>query len=103
MLKSRVPALSANVTRHEGERLAQDFTSSDITKVRVIWSRSKYFKDLLSEATFEYVATRTGQSQARRDEKAMLDEGYDTGDTADKDTEPGEETGGSGSGGGLQE
>ncbi len=62
-----------------GTTLAQDFTSSDIKAVKVNWSRSKYFKDLLSEATFEYVATRTGQSQARRDEKAMLDEGYDTG------------------------
>ncbi len=87
-----------------GVSLAQDFTSNDITKVKVNWSRSKYFKDLLSDATFEYVATREGQSQARRDEKAMLDEGYDTGsgttgDTGNTGPDTGSGTTGDGDGG----
>ncbi len=89
-----------------GERLAQDFTEENITALRIIWDRSEYFKTLLKNATFEYVGTRAGQAQLRRDEKAMLDEGYDTDDgdtTADKDTEPGDQTGGSGSGGDVPE
>ncbi len=87
-----------------GERMAEDFTEENITALRIIWERSEYFENLLQNATFEYVGTRAAQQAARKAEKEALDEGYTTDDgdggtTADKDTEPGEQTGGDGSGG----
>ncbi len=83
----------------EGTDTAEEFTSKNIKKVKVNWSRGSRFTTLTDDATFQYVGTRKAQAAARKAEK----EAIDNGTTADHDTEPGEETGGSGDGGGLQE
>ncbi len=84
--------------KSEGTETAEEFTSKNIKKCKVNWSRGSRFTTLTDDATYQYVGTREAQRAARKAEK----EAIDNGSTADKDTEPGEETGGSGSGDGGQ-
>ena len=51
---------------------AEEFSTSLIKKVKVRWEPSSEFEDLLNEVTFEYVATRKAQADARKAEKELL-------------------------------
>lgn len=51
---------------------AETFTTSLIKDVRVRWEPSTKFKDLINEATFQYVGTRDAQAAARKAEKEAL-------------------------------
>ena len=51
---------------------AESFSTSQITAVKAKWERSDKFADLLTEAHFNYVATREAQAQARQQEKNQL-------------------------------
>ncbi len=81
--------------KSKGTDTAEEFSAKDITSVNVTWQKGNPFKNIIDDAEFEYVTTREAQEEAK---KARKDE-LDNGSTADQDTEPGEETGGSGSGG----
>ncbi len=78
----------------EGTDTAEEFTAKNIKKCKVNWSRGSRFKTLTEDAEYQYVGTREAQRAARKAEK----EAIDGTSTADKDTEPGDQTGGSGSG-----
>ena len=45
-----------------GTEDGDDFTSSNITYVRVSWRRSDYFDNMLDDATFQLVSTRTASA-----------------------------------------
>ena len=51
---------------------AESFTTALIKKVKVRWEPSNEFKDLINDASFEYVGTRKAQAEARKAEKEML-------------------------------
>ena len=74
---------------------AEEFSTSLIKKVKVRWEPSAEFKDLLNEATFEYVGTRKAQAEARKAEKELLNSlatikpGEESDDTEGDDTEGG--------------
>ena len=53
---------------------AESFTTSLIKKVKVRWEPSNEFKDLINDATFEYVGTRKAQAEAREAEKKLLNQ-----------------------------
>ncbi len=80
--------------KSNGTETAEEFTSKNIIDVKAKYSKGTSLKNLKDDATFEFVGTRAAQQAARKAEK----EAIDNGTTADKDTEPGEETGGSGDG-----
>ncbi len=70
------------------------FTEDNIKKVKVNWTPGEKFTDLRSVAEFEYLMT-IEEREEKIKEVALKTSGDST---ADKDTEPGDETGGSGSG-----
>ena len=51
---------------------AESFSTALIKKVKVRWEPSNEFKDLINDATFEYVGTRKAQAEARKAEKELL-------------------------------
>ena len=51
---------------------AESFSTALIKKVKVRWEPSSEFKDLLNDASFEYVGTRKAQAEARKTEKELL-------------------------------
>ena len=51
---------------------AEEFTTSLIKAVNVRWEPSAEFKDLVNEASYEYVGTREAQAEARKAEKERL-------------------------------
>ena len=51
---------------------AESFSTALIKKVKVRWEPSSEFKDLLNEASFEYVGTRKAQAEARKAERELL-------------------------------
>ncbi len=51
---------------------AKSFSTSMIKQVKVHWEPSIEFKNLRTEATFEYVGTRKAQAEARKAEKELL-------------------------------
>ena len=51
---------------------AESFSTALIKKVKVRWEPSNEFKDLINDASFEYVGTRKAQAEARKAEKEML-------------------------------
>ena len=53
---------------------AESFTTALIKKVKVRWEPSNEFKDLINEASFEYVGTRKAQAEAREAEKKLLNQ-----------------------------
>jgi len=53
-----------------GARTLEDFTTSNIKKVKVNWSVGDNFKDLRKDATFEEVATRKEQAELLKDRKS---------------------------------
>ncbi len=53
--------------------LASEFTSQNICGVKVQWHPGSSFKNLLNDASFQYVPTLLAQSEARKEEKAALD------------------------------
>ena len=55
-----------------GAENAEAFSTSQITAVKAQWTKSDKFADLLTEAQFNYVATREAQAQARQQEKNQL-------------------------------
>lgn len=59
-----------------GERKAEDFTSKNITGVKVIYVPGPRFQELLKDASFEFVASREAQAAAK---KAAKEDGSDTG------------------------
>ncbi len=75
--------------KSNGTDTAEEFTSKDIEKCKVNWSRGSKFKTLTDDAEYQYVGTRAAQAAARKAEK----EAIDNGTTADHDTEPGAQTG----------
>ncbi len=73
----------------------EGYSTSNIVGVRVGWRRGTIFDDLLQNASFTLVPTRALQKAAK---ETMKDNVF--GDsTADKDTEPGEQTGDTGDSG----
>ena len=48
---------------------AEEFSTSLIKQVKVKWEPSAEFKDLVNEASYEYVGTREAQAEARKAEK----------------------------------
>ncbi len=48
-----------------GKDSAEEFSAADITAVNVKWSQGSEFADLINDATFNLVATRALQAQAR--------------------------------------
>ncbi len=71
----------------------KDFTEDNIVKVKVNWIPGEKFEDLRSVAEFEYLMT----IEEREEKIKEVAQKTSSGTTADKDTEPGAETGGSGS------
>ena len=67
---------------------AESFTTALIKKVKVRWEPSNEFKDLINDASFEYVGTRKAQAEAREAEKKLLNNMATI--------QPDEETGGDG-------
>lgn len=67
---------------------AESFSTALIKKVKVRWEPSSEFKDLINDASFEYVGTRKTQAEARKAEKEVLNNMATV--------QPGEETGGDG-------
>ena len=53
---------------------AESFTTALIKKVKVRWEPSNEFKDLINDASFEYVGTRKAQAEAREAEKKLLNQ-----------------------------
>ena len=53
---------------------AESFTTALIKKVKVRWEPSTEFKDLINDASFEYVGTRKAQAEAREAEKKLLNQ-----------------------------
>ena len=53
---------------------AESFSTALIKQVKVRWEPSSEFKDLLNEASFEYVGTRKAQAEARKAEKELLNQ-----------------------------
>ena len=51
---------------------AEEFSTSLIKQVKVKWEPSAEFKDLVNEASYEYVGTREAQAEARKAEKERL-------------------------------
>ena len=51
---------------------AEEFSTSLIKQVKVKWEPSAEFKDLVNEASYEYVGTRESQAEARKAEKERL-------------------------------
>ncbi len=89
-------------------------TKDNIKSIEVRWDKGDKFLNMLEDATFRYMGTREQQKAAKKVNKEEVHDSiynYDDGSsTADKDTEPGEQTGdtgdsgsGSGSGSGLSE
>ncbi len=72
-------AFSVTLTS-EGAENADAFTSANISDVKVRWSPSPMFKNLINEATFQYVASRAAQAEARANEKAAVNEQANPGD-----------------------
>ncbi len=70
----------------------KDFTEDNIVKVKVNWIPGEKFEDLRSVAEFEYLMT----IEEREEKIKEVAQKTSSGTTADKDTEPGEQTGGSG-------
>ena len=67
---------------------AESFSTALIKKVKVRWEPSSEFKDLINDASFEYVGTRKTQAEARKAEKELLNNMATV--------QPDEETGGDG-------
>ena len=63
-----------------GADSAELFSTSQITAVKAQWTKSDKFADLLTEAQFNYVATREAQANARQQEKNALSGGGSDGD-----------------------
>ncbi len=72
----------------------KSFTDDNITKVKVNWIPGEKFEDLRNVAEFEYLMTL----EERAEKIKEVAQKTSSGSTADKDTEPGEQTGGSGTG-----
>lgn len=60
--------------RTKGAPTATDFTAKNIKRVLVKWRPGPGFRNLLPEASFQYVTTRLAQAMARKGEKTELDE-----------------------------
>ena len=60
-----------------GADTAETFSTAQITAVKPTWQKSDKFADLLTEATFQYVASREAQAQARMQEKNQLSSSSD--------------------------
>ena len=67
---------------------AESFSTALIKKVKVRWEPSSEFKDLINDASFEYVGTRKTQAEARKAERELLNNMATV--------QPDEETGGDG-------
>ncbi len=65
---------------------AEEFSTALIKAVKVRWEPSAEFKDLINEATFEYVGTRKAQAEARKAEKELLNS--KATDKPSNDTDP---------------
>ncbi len=77
-------------------------TKDNIISIEVRWDKGDKFLDMLKDATFKYAGTREQQKANKKANKEEVHEsiyGTDEDTTADKDTEPGEQTGDTGSGG----
>ena len=75
----------------EGVDDAEKFNPAEhIKDIRVHWEPGKDFLSLIDSATFRYMATRRQQTQAKKDEKAALNESLKDGG----DNEPGNDNGG---------
>lgn len=82
-----------------------------VEKVNVVWTPGKSFEDLKKDATFNFVASRSEQAEAKRKAKALNASSDDGGDTSSKGDTPsggdtdkgdaGSQGGGSTSGGGT--
>ncbi len=64
-------AFSVSLTADSADN-AESFSTALIKKVKVRWEPSSEFKDLLNEASFEYVGTRKAQAEARKAERELL-------------------------------
>ncbi len=53
---------------------AESFSTALIKQVKVRWEPSNEFKDLINEASFEFVGTRKAQAEARKAEKELLNQ-----------------------------
>jgi len=53
-----------------GAKTLEEFTTSNIKKVKVNWSVGDNFKDLRKDATFEEVATRKEQAELLKEHKS---------------------------------
>jgi predicted histone-like DNA-binding protein len=75
----------------DGADNAEEFSTSQITDVKVRWQPSSEFKGLVNEATYEYVPSRKSQAEARKAEKELLNSKatYKPGENPDDDTEGG--------------
>lgn len=73
---------------------AKDYNPANcVEKVNVIWTPGERFKNLKNEATYNFVASRNEQTEAKRKAKAqsgIADE--DTPTDTDKDTDTGKDT-----------
>ena len=86
---------------------AKDYNPANcVEKVNVLWTPGKQFKNLKDEATYNFVASRGEQSEAKRKAKAQSgaadgDTSADGGDSTDTDKDTGTDTsqGGSSQGG----
>ncbi len=58
----------------KGADNAKSYTPALIERVRVRWEPSQNFQDLLEQASFEYVGSREAQVEARKAERALLNE-----------------------------
>lgn len=91
---------SAGMTEEEMVANNGYFDTSLINKVNVVWSRGKFFKGL-SPANFSFTEVATKKEQEYELASKRATRAGKEVDTADRDTEPGEQTGsGSGDGGG---
>jgi predicted histone-like DNA-binding protein len=93
----------------KGAETADKFTAQNITNVKVQWEPGQQFKNLLDEAEFNLVASRSAQAaviKAIREGKTNVDlnipETPDGGGDGDGTTGGGTQGGGSNAGGGTQ-
>lgn len=82
----------------KGAETADKFTAQNITAVNVVWTPGKEFKNLLTDAEFNLVASRNQQAAVIKAIKA----GETSIDLTDPDANGGESTGGSNQGSGGQ-
>ncbi len=64
---------------------ATEFTAKNIKAVRARWTPGPDFRNLMEDASFQYVTSRKAQLAARMEQKATLDAAVGNGATDDKD------------------